>query len=73
MKKSKAQYRTTPKPTNSEDTLLIEESAIDTFLLLSQIGGEYDNSLRVQFHPDFLKSLAVEIEELKRLRDQILQ
>ena len=73
MKKNKAQYRTTPKTTESEDTSPIEDSAIDTFLLLSQIGGEYDNSLRVQFHPDFLKSLAVEIEELKRLRDQILQ
>lgn len=73
MKKSKAQYRTTPKPTNSEDTLLIEESAIDTFLFLRRLEKESGNSIKIELLPSFIEDLAVEIEELKRLRDQILQ
>ena len=71
--KSKPKYRTTPKPANSEDTLLIEESAIDTFLFLRRLENESGNSIKIELLPSFIEDLAVEIEELKRLRDQILQ
>jgi hypothetical protein len=71
--KNKINYRTTPKTTQSEDTYSIEESAIDTFLLLSKICEDRDTPFSIQFYPAFLKDLSIEIEELKRLRDQILR
>jgi hypothetical protein len=71
--KNKAQYRTTPKTTQSEDTYSIEESAIDTFLFLRELEGQGEGKIKVELLPDFIEQLAVEIEELKRLRDQILR
>lgn len=71
--KNKAQYRTTPKPTNSEDTLLIEESAIDTFLFLRELENQSGGRIRIELLPAFTEEFVAELEELKRLRDQILR
>lgn len=71
--KNKINYRTTPKTTQSEDTYSIEESAIDTFLFLRELEGQGEGKIKVELLPDFIEQLAVEIEELKKLRDQILR
>lgn len=69
----KAKYKATPKTAISEDTSPIEESAIDTFLFLRSLEGEGEGKIEVQLLPAFIEQLAVEVEELKRLRDQILR
>lgn len=71
--KNKAQYRATPKPANSEDTLLIEESAIDTFLFLRELENQSGGRIRIELLPAFTEEFVAELEELKRLRDQILR
>lgn len=71
--KNKAKYRTTPKPANSEDTLLIEESAIDTFLLLRKLENQSEGKIRIELLPAFTEEFVAELEELKMLRDQILR
>ena len=73
MKKNKAQYRTTPKTTQSEDTYSIEESAIDTFLFLRELENQSEGRIRIELLPAFTEEFVAEIEELKRLRDQILR
>ena len=71
--KNKAQYRTTPKTTASEDTYSIEESAIDTFLFLRELENQSEGRIRIELLPAFTEEFVAEIEELKRLRDQILR
>ena len=71
--KNKINYRTTPKTTQSEDTYSIEESAIDTFLFLRELENQSEGRIRIELLPAFTEKFVAEIEELKRLRDQILR
>lgn len=64
---------TTLKTPEIEDTSSIEDSAIDTFLFLRSIERENGDLIKIELLPEFIESLAVEIEELKILRDQILR
>jgi hypothetical protein len=71
--KNKTKYRTTPKTAIPEDTSPIEESAIDTFLLLRGLEIKTGGRIRIELLPDFIEEFVAEIEELKRLRDQMLR
>lgn len=73
MKKNNPKNQTTLKIAKSRDILPIEESAVDAFLFLYELEKANADRIRVELLPSFIADLAIEVGELKRLRDQILQ
>ena len=48
-------------------------TSVDVFLFLAKVESDVGGCFVMQFDPDFLRTLAREVQELKDLRDRVLE
>lgn len=71
--KKKTAKSSTPETFDIGDILPKDASAVDMFLFLAQIESDLGGCFSMQFDPDFLRTLAREVQELQDLRNRVLE
>ena len=71
--KKKAAKPPTPETLDLGDILPKDASAVDVFLFLAQIESDLGGCFSMQFDPDFLRTLAREVQGLQSLRNRVLE
>lgn len=71
--KKKSAKSSTPETLDLGDILPKDASAVDVFLLLAEMESNLGGCFSMQFDPDFLRTLAREVQELQSLRNRVLE
>ena len=71
--KKKTPKSPTPETFDIGDILPKHASAVDVFLLLAEMESNLGGCFSMQFDPDFLRTLAREVQDLQSLRNRVLE